>query len=311
MSIFLKVKKTISFKVKRTDTICNVKAKFREKEGLPANLQAELLFAGSNLQDGQTLADYDIQKDSILNMDVVGMQIFVKISSTGKKCTLEMMAGDTIQDIKAKIQKKEGIPSEQQTVIYAGRSLEDRQTLASYNIPMESTLHIFIRPREEMQIFIEMPTRERILLDVKTWYTVQYIKDMIESMVDVPSNQQTLVHSGKQLQDHQTLLEYNIEREATLYMVPPVMMQVFVKTCSGKTITLEVESSDTTDDFIAKFQNKMGNSSSHQSLTFAGKMLQHGWTLADYGIQMYSTLHTLNTVKRSSLDSLDQSEDEE
>ncbi|XP_077251973.1 polyubiquitin-like [Tasmannia lanceolata] len=296
MRIFLKVTKTIAFIVRSTDTIHNVKAKFREEEGLSENLQAELLFAGNKLQDSQTLADYEIQKDSILNMDVVGMQVFVKIPSTGKKVTLEVMSGDTIQTIKAMIQEKEGIPLEQQTIIYAGRSLEDNQTLAAYNIPMESTLHVFIRPNEVMQIFIQIPTRERILLDVKTWYTVQYIKAMIESMVDIPSDQQRLVHSGKHLEDHRTLLEYNIKRESTFYIVPPVV-PVFVKTWSGKTITLELESSDTTDDVIAKFQNKMGNAASHQHLIFAGKMLEYGRALTDYGIQKDSTLHA---VMRSS-----------
>ncbi|XP_077252136.1 polyubiquitin-like [Tasmannia lanceolata] len=293
LRIFVKVQKTIPVIVKSSDTIRNVKAKVREKEGLPTNLQAELLFTGNNLQDGQTLADCHIQKDNILNMDVVGMQIFVNIPSIGKKLTLVVMSGDTIQNIKAKIQEKEGIPSEQQTLIYAGKSLEDNQTLVSYNIPIQSTLHIIIHPtEEEMQIFIKMPTGESIVLDVKRWYTVQDIKAMIMSLADIPSNQQRLVHSEKQLEDHGTLLSYNIKREATLYLLPPVM-QVFVETWKGKTVALELESSNTTDDVIAKFQNKLGKTASHQHLIFAGKMLEYGRTPADYGIQKDSTLHAV------------------
>ncbi|XP_077252137.1 polyubiquitin-like [Tasmannia lanceolata] len=290
MRIFMKVKKTIAFSAKRSDTIHYVKAKFLEKEGLLENIQTELLFAGNNLQDNRTLADYDIQEDSILNMDVVGMQIFAKIPSTGKRVTLEVIAGDTVQDIKAKIQEKEQIPSEQQIVIYAGRSLEDSQTLASYNIPMESTLHIFIRPKEEMQIFVQLPTREMILLDVKTWYNVQYIKALIESRVGLPSNQQRLVHSGKQLEDHRTLLEYNIERETMLYVNPPVM-QVFVQ-WYGKTITLEVESCNTAADFIAKVQRKLGVAKPVR-LIFGGKTLSGNLTLSGYGIQTDSIIQAV------------------
>ncbi|XP_077251977.1 polyubiquitin-like [Tasmannia lanceolata] len=294
MRIFFNVKKTISFSVKSSDTIHYVKAKFREKEGILENIQAELLLDGNKLQDSQTVADYDIQKDSILNMDIVGMQIFAKISSTGKKVTLEVMSGDTVQNVKAKIQEKEGIPSEQQTLIYAGRSLEDSQTLGAYNIPIEATLNIAIRPREEMQIFIKMPTGESIALDVKAWYTVRVIKDMIESMVGVLSNKHRLVYSGKQLEDHRTLLEYNIQRKATLSM-KSTTMQIFVKKLTGKTTKLEVERSNTIDEVITKFQKKTGETAAVMHLMFFGKTLEPHLTLSSYCIRKGSTV-TCSTV---------------
>ncbi|XP_077252139.1 polyubiquitin-like isoform X2 [Tasmannia lanceolata] len=300
MRVFLKVKKTIAFNIKRSDTIRNVKAMFREKEGLPSDLQAELSFAGSNLQDSQTLADYDILKDSILTMDVVGMQIFVKIPTTGKKVTLDVMYGDSIQNIKAQIQEKEGIPIEQQTLIYAGISLEDNQTLRAYKIPMESTLHIVIRPEEEMPIFIHMQTGERILLVVKTWYTVRDIKAMIESKVDIPSNQQRLVHSGKQLEDHRTLHEYNIKREAILYLDPPTM-QVFVKGpgVNGITIPLEVESSDTPNDVAAKYQNMIRKD---LCLFVAGKLISDDLALSAQGIKENTTFHVVPSYRTDLMD---------
>ena len=223
-----------------------------------------------------------------------------------RRFTLNVCASNTIEDIKYDIFEKEGIPLEQQRLLYYTRNLEDGRpllkeyynllmALADYNIPFSGTtptLRLELR-HCDMQILVKTLTRKEHSLWVGVNDTVADVKAMIQEVEGVLPDDQNLIFRGKHLNDdNQLLSDRNIQKDAVIHLVRKLRptASIMIKTNASGNFELKVLEDDTIHAVKRRISNEKSIPVNHQVLLYDGTELKDNQTVENYiqtGLQLH------------------------
>eukprot|EP01083_Nonionella_stella_P051368 136362_1 len=221
---------------------------------------------------------------------------------TGKIISVVFKATDTIQHVKQTVEDQEGIPPQQQRLIFAGKMLDDDRTLDKYNIQAGCTVHLILRlrdgPEDDMEaeaynkqaIFIRFLDGTSLELDdFDSLNIIRDIKYLIEHKKKIAINRQYLIFGGNGLENDKTLKEYNIVPGCTLHFVDlescdDDLLILFIRKSTGGTLSMNTKQSALVKSLKQAIENESDIPIKRQQLIFAGTQFENETALSEYNL---------------------------
>ena len=315
--------RTMVFECQPTTTVERIKARILDREGLHIDMQT-LSFEGTILENQSTLQECGLEHNSIVDLALEqekNTQIFISLPE-GDTLSLWVNCEHTVAQLKQQIAERKNIPVNLQDIFFTRQKLDDDRTLASYVIEENHMLHLHIITPLILELTVQFRSGKILRLEEPSNKSVGGLKRAISEMEGIATKHQVLFHKGKELDsDYRRLIDCNIQsgdtldidvikpvtdtlnsRTETVTYEEPRGLLLFVKTLTGKTITMNVAVSDTVADLKQKIYDKESIPISQQCLIAAGKPLADTDDVHTVGVQNHSVLHlVLRVPSRSPL----------
>lgn len=305
MRILVKVsepaEKTLELQVSGSSMVKELKQKISASERISVDHQ-RLLLGSVELSDGDLLSRYHLQTNTLLLLQVVSSSprrsLYVR-NLLGKITEVEVFPNDSVKTLKTRISAKEGIPPDNQRLIFCGKDLRNEELIESYNIEQESNIQLALTVPESQEeltrVFVRTLMGKILTVEVPTTAKVRDLKQKVYSLEGILPGQQKIILDGTELDDEARLETYHINVHTTLQLVisaaeEDTSRNIFVTTPLGKVVTLSVTLEETVREVKEKIRRKEGIPLAQQKLLFRGRELEDNKPLADYTIERESHL---------------------
>ena len=275
-----------------------LKEELAVKEGYGKD-QFVLLFNGRNLPENRSLNSCGITDHSVLSLmftpNQQRMHLFVK-TLTGQTFILYPLSTNTVREVKEDIERREGIPSSQQKLVFEGQSLEDDITLKENRLPLQCTVHLIHQApvAQPLTILVRTLLGKTIALHINSGDSVRSVKRQIQEKEGYPPDQISLVFGGREMDDDATLTQYSVQQDSTLlvsFRTKAALRLMIVSQSTGEVININsLYPNDTVQALFGALQRQKQVHMETHRLVFHGKILTGQRSLGDCGLQDGSTV---------------------